>query len=123
MMKKRQRPITARNACDRLFSQIIRADGTCESCGTTENIQCAHIIRRGYTATRTDTANALPLCAKCHIHFTHEPDEWVSWLVAEIGGDEYARLKVKALAGVGIKFDWFAERERLMALHAEVFLR
>ena len=70
MAKKKPKPITARNACDRMFSQLIRSrTGHCESCEQMANLQCAHVISRRYAHTRTDVANAYALCAGCHMRF------------------------------------------------------
>jgi 5-methylcytosine-specific restriction endonuclease McrA len=120
---KRPKPITARNACDRLFSQLIRSQGACQNCGRTDQLQCAHIISRRYSWTRTDTGNAFCLCAKCHWNFHREPDEWMDFIDRTIGRLNYLELKSRANRYVGIKFDWFVERERLKLLHRELWER
>jgi hypothetical protein len=64
----------------KLHSLIIRSLGMCERCGTHENLQCAHIVGRSYSATRTDLRNAFCLCAGCHLHFTYHPVEFAKYI-------------------------------------------
>jgi hypothetical protein len=40
------------------LAELVRARGSCERCGTTENLQCAHIISRRYSQTRCRLDNA-----------------------------------------------------------------
>ena len=56
--------------------------------------------------------------AICASH--REPDLWMDFIDRTIGRDEYDRLKLKANEGVGVKFDWFEEREVLKALLADI---
>ena len=108
----------SKGKADRLFSLIIRSEGSCRSCGERDysKLQCAHIIRRTYSATRTDEANAMPLCWSCHRRFTDDPFAWVAFVLSLIGEDEYERLDRKAKDGVGVKVDWDAEAARLDAI-------
>lgn len=101
----------AKGRATKLHAQIVRARGACESCGGTSNLQCAHIVSRRYSATRTDTDNAFALCAGCHLRFTEWPLEFHSFVLERIGEDGYQRLRKKALSGT--KVDWDAEVERL----------
>jgi len=55
-----------RNQADKLWASTIRAVGSCEICGKTEDLQAAHLIPREIKATRHDVYNGLCLCAKCH---------------------------------------------------------
>ena len=108
-----------RGKADQLFSKIIRSRGECEKCGSTDYLQCAHIVSRRYSATRCDTANALCLCAKCHRYFTDNPVEWAQWVAMGEGLYKYLRLKEKALEGTHRKFGtkfWESEVVRLRAL-------
>ena len=77
---------------------------------------CAHIVGRTYSHTRTDEANAFALCGTHHRHFTNWQDDWLAFIDETIGRAEYERLKAKALAGVNIKFDWYEELDRLRAI-------
>lgn len=87
---------------DHLFSKLIRASGVCVKCGATSGLQCAHILSRRYANTRFDPQNAVPLCARCHVFFTHRPLEWEEWVVGRIGGDAYRELRKKALSDAKI---------------------
>lgn len=106
----------AKGKCDILFSKLIRSVGHCERCGTTEHLQCSHIMSRGYSWTRTMEDNAQSLCAKCHYHFTNNPIEFSKWVFATIGEAKYDFVRAIALHGVGQKFDWDAELIRLKEL-------
>ncbi len=112
-----------RGKADALFSKIIRARGSCERCGDSEyrKLQCAHILSRRYSATRTDTTAAICLCWTCHRFFTDNPVEWTEWLYETIGPAEYLRLRQKALERrtFGKQF-WESEIVRLKALLKEV---
>ncbi len=104
----------AKAKATRLHSEIVRRDGYCERCGRTENLQCAHIIRRNYSATRTDERNGWSLCARCHFHLDRNPDEFMVFVGDTIGLDLFHELKDKAIAGVRKKVDWDAEVGRLL---------
>jgi hypothetical protein len=105
----------AKGKADRLLSLVVRSRGVCQACGETDysKLQCAHIVPRTFSATRTDEANCFALCARDHRRFTDNPFEWVSFVERTIGRPEYDRLMLKAREGVGIKVDWDAEAERL----------
>lgn len=120
---------------DKLFSKIIRRPGACAncdyvcppSCNAGEGIhassrfcklQCAHIVSRTYSATRCDTANALPLCAKCHYFFTAWPLEFAQFVLDTVGAETYAGLKRLAQKG-GRSINWDREVERLELLWSE----
>lgn len=110
---------TWKNKATKLHAELVRARGACQNCGTTRNLQCAHIVSRRFSNTRTLTGNAFCLCAKCHMRFTEWPLEFAEFVVAQIGEDAYEQLKQLALAGG--KVDWEAELQRLRAIQfAEV---
>jgi 5-methylcytosine-specific restriction endonuclease McrA len=112
----RKRKVSAVKAeATRLHSQIVRATKGpyCQNgCGRLAT-DCAHIIGRTYAHTRTDEANSFALCAQCHRLFTNWVDDWMAFVDRAIGRAEYERLKAKAQAGVNVKFDWYAELDRL----------
>lgn len=94
-MLARKKRSTLRNRADKLFSQLIRArDKCCLKCGTTEDLQCAHIIGRSYKAVRWDEANAIALCRSDHLYYTHRPLEWIDF----IGETRFFELKRLAQA-------------------------
>lgn len=100
-----------------LHSQIVRSRGRCERCGVSNGtLQCAHIVGRSWSWTRTDEHNAWCLCAKCHFFLTGNPFDHVQFAIQTRGEDGYAALRRKALEGVNRKFDWDAELVRLRAL-------
>lgn len=82
-MRHRADPVE--RAADALFSaQIIARDGYCRICGSTYNLTCAHVIRRGHHAVRWVAANAVALCwMPCHAYFNEHEDEWRAWCLAQ----------------------------------------
>jgi DNA polymerase III alpha subunit len=104
-------PKGAKAKADRLFSQLIRSRGRCESCGSTSYLQTAHVVSRRFSATRCDENNALCLCAKCHHHYTDHPVEWGRFVVEHMGETAYEWLRDKALHGA--KVDWQEVAARL----------
>lgn len=101
----------------RLHSLLVRSRGRCEKCGSTQNLQCAHIIKRRFSAVRTDETNAWCLCASCHFRLETHPDEHVAFAFQTIGPDAFHSLKERALAGppMSSKLFWRSEVERLQA--------
>jgi 5-methylcytosine-specific restriction endonuclease McrA len=84
---------------DKLFSQYIRTrDGwQCRICGGIESIQCGHLVSRRYRALRWNPDNAIAICAKDHVFYTHRPLEWDATIEERWPG-RLALLKVQALA-------------------------
>lgn len=129
----RKRKVSAVKAeATRLHSLIVRSQRQwCEanyfplppgqSCGLRAS-DCAHIVGRVYSHTRTDENNAYALCGTHHRHFTNWQDDWLRFIDQTIGRDEYDRLKAKALAGVNVKFDWYDELDRLRAVAERIGL-
>lgn len=110
-------PKGPKGACDRLFSEIVRSIGLCEQCGRKPpavQLQCAHIISRRYSSTRTSIRNAFCLCAADHRYFTDHPLEFAkfvqrSW-ASEFYNDEYVKSQNTA------KVDWSEEQRYLRGL-------
>jgi 5-methylcytosine-specific restriction endonuclease McrA len=92
---------------DAAFSARVRAVGRCQHCGSSGALQCAHIVSRRYLATRWDPQNAVALCPRCHVYYTHRPVEWEVWIDARRPtGASWQELRRRALdAGDG----WVAE--------------
>lgn len=89
---------------DRLFSRAIRKrDKVCQARGYQFDcsyvLQCAHIIRRRYLATRWSMDGAVALCGAHHIYFTHNDLQWVDWVVERVGESKYQKLRERAKAG------------------------
>lgn len=102
----------------KLHSLLVRKRGACERCGSRSNLQCAHIIGRRYSATRTDEMNAWCLCAKCHLRLTEHPDEHMAFVYVTIGEDQFRVLKDKALSNLKpwTQAMWGDEAARLQQL-------
>ncbi len=111
-----------RGKATKLHSLIVRErmEFVCEHCGRNRaeaQMQCAHIVSRIYSHTRTDERNAFCLCAKCHWYFGKWPIEFARFVEYKIGLKLYDEIKDKALAGRGKKLDWPAELVRLQDVH------
>ncbi len=87
MPKKKPTKTQLKKRADKYFSLWIRRrDKVCQStrlsgqgaerCTREQNLQCAHIHTRSYSATRLDPENAVALCRSCHVFFTQRPLEW-----------------------------------------------
>ena len=107
----------AKGKATRLHALIVRDRGACENCGTSRSLQCAHIISRKYSQTRTDLDNAFCLCASCHMHFTDNPVEFGNFVNQQIGEEAYAKLIQKR--NVIARMDWETEADRLQAVALE----
>lgn len=116
----RKRKVSAVKAeATRLHSQIVRSRGECENCGglwrtTGSKLECAHIISRRFSRTRTLESNAFCLCSRCHMRFTEWPLEFAEFVTDRIGQDGYDALR--ALSQQTDKVDWYAELDRLRAV-------
>lgn len=107
-----------------LHSKIVRArgNGICDKCYRADrDLQCAHIVGRRYSATRTDLANAWALCAGCHRRLTEHPDEHVAFAIQTHGIEGYELLRIKAYQGA--RMDWVAEVARLRAIAVDMGVR
>lgn len=121
---RKRKPAAVKAEATRLHSLIVRAmkGPWCQNgCGRPAT-DCAHIIGRTFSHTRTDIDNAFALCAQCHRHFTNWHDEWIAFIDRTIGRAEYDRLKLKARDGVNVKFDWYEELDRLRAIAEQMGL-
>ena len=116
---RKRKPAAVKAEATRLHSLIVRARGVCENCGdawraTGSKLECAHIVSRRYSRTRTDLDNAFCLCSRCHMRFTEWPLEFADFVVSKIGQDAYDALRAKA-QGLG-KVDWYEELDRLRVI-------
>lgn len=119
---RKRKPRAVKEEATRLHSVIVRTTKgpMCQNeCGRLAT-DCAHIVPRVFSHTRTDVDNAYALCAQCHRHFTNWPHAWMAFVDRTIGRPEYERLAAKAQAGVNIKFCWFDELDRLRALAEQI---
>lgn len=84
----------------RLHSLVVRARGACERCGSTVNLQCAHIVPRRYSVTRCDPNAAWCLCAGCHLRTTEWASEHMALVEKTIGLGAYGLMRAAAERGV-----------------------
>ena len=109
----------AKAKATKLHSLFVRTrDGfRCRWCGIHRDdgkqIQCAHIISRSVSATRTDERNAVALCASCHWKQSKNPLVWARWIEEELGKEHLDDLLERGVPGV--KVDWEEEAVRLKA--------
>jgi hypothetical protein len=103
----------AQEQADRLFARAVRGIGYCENCGTTERLECAHVLSRRHLAIRVDFRNAICLCHECHAHYTTRPKKWEARARELIGDATYDLLDWLRLNTDPARIDWPAEVERL----------
>ena len=114
----------AKAKATKLHSLLVRTrDGfRCRWCGVHKDdgkqIQCAHIISRSISATRTDEKNAVALCASCHWKQSKNPLVWARWLEDELGREHLDDLLERGVSGV--KVDCGSEVERLQSIIDEM---
>lgn len=120
---RKRKPRAVKAEATTLHSKIVRhlkgSHGCQNGCGRAAT-DCAHIIVRVYSHTRTDIDNAYALCATCHREFTNRHGLWMDFVDRTIGRAEYDRLDRKAQDGVHVKFDWYDELDRLRAIAREL---
>ncbi|MCR4329598.1 MAG: hypothetical protein NUV65_03555 [Candidatus Roizmanbacteria bacterium] len=96
----------AQNRADVLFSEYIRQrDPVCQKCSShAPLLHCAHYIGRVNKRLRYDEQNALSLCVKCHLEWSHKnPKEFTEWFKGKYP-DRYEYL-IKAKNEV-VKLDY-----------------
>lgn len=111
-----------RGKATRIHGQIVRARGACEGPDAwkgravihSQRMECAHIISRRFSGTRTDLDNAFCLCNSCHRFFTEHPVDFADFAIDKMGRASYEALWQKAHAVT--KMDWVAEAARLDAI-------
>ena len=87
---------------DRLFSRFIRErDGRCQLAGTPSSrygtecwgpLECSHLLRRTFKATRWLEENAVASCAAHAGWYTDHPLAWNAWRQERLGGQAFAAL-------------------------------
>lgn len=117
--------MSAKATCDRYFSEVVRARGYCERCGTSVGpFECAHIIRRRFVGDpdgivlRHNEDNALCLCRVCHMTVDADPVQMAMLIDRTIGLDKYDELLAvkNAAHRPWREKDWIVERDRLRDL-------
>ena len=113
---------------DRLLRRIVLDRRQCQRCGAVRDPACmdtAHIVRRGYAATRCDEDNVWLLCHEpCHRLVDSSTIEHAALVARTIGDDHYRGLYARAYAGPPLPLTlwWPAERARLRARCKELGL-
>lgn len=103
-------------ACDRMFSQLVRARGRCQFTGCNRaDVVTAHILGRRFVRVRTCEDNAWALCPTHHYLVDNYPDEKMGLVRLTIGVERYGELVRESQRG-GQRFDWSAERARLKSI-------
>lgn len=88
----------------KLHSELVRSIGYCENCGSTQNLQAAHIVGRKYSATRTLICNAYCLCASCHRRYTDWPRDFSHFITTTPAQKYYDEMAF--IAKSNNKVDW-----------------
>lgn len=108
----------------KLHAEVVRARGRCERCGSSWQLETAHIIRRNHVgdpdgiSLRTNPDNAWCLCSSCHRLTEDEPHLFMELVDRTIGRDlydEFVRLK-HAPHRQWRDRDWEAECARLQLI-------
>lgn len=111
----RSTPSNLKRNCDDRMRSYIRARGQCQRCGNVQGpFECAHIIRRRYSWTRTDERNAWCLCHDCHGLVDTYVSEFNVLVGATIGWELFRELEERSMRRE--KFDWNRELDRWKAL-------
>lgn len=114
----------AKATCDKYASQLVRMRGACQRCGSTKNLEWAHIIRRRHVgnpdgiALRHNLANAWCLCGQCHRLVDSDAVEFTRLVEATIGLGFYGLL-IAAKNEPHRRWtekDWINQRAQLRAL-------
>jgi len=73
--------------CDALWSKIIRNQGYCAKCGSTQSLNAHHVIGRINHSLRYDLKNGVVLCSSCHKFSTtsahNDPLHFLEWYKSE----------------------------------------
>lgn len=83
--------------CDDLFRELInKRDKVCRICGTTKNLQVAHIFSRSRKSVRWNPLNAVLLCVKHHLFYAHREPMLFAEDVKRMLGKDYEGLRRQA---------------------------
>lgn len=101
---------------DKAFSKFVRErDKRCLYCGTTKNLQCAHIVPKTCLNLKWDERNCISLCYRHHIFWAHkDPLEFVAWIKDKFPDlEEYLNKKKSEY----VKYDLSKVEELLKVYH------
>ena len=79
---------------DGVFSLWIRKrdNGICICCGSRDNIQCGHLIRRGRWSVRYHEDNCHAQCSRCNFKHNQYPDTMNVKVLAKIGAERFTTI-------------------------------
>lgn len=101
--RKRNARGKAIDLADRWFSKYIRLRDHGASVLSGPNpdkvMNCGHIMRREYMATRWDEENAFCITAGENINHEQRPQHLNNWVIATFGYEYYEKLSRKAITG------------------------
>jgi len=81
---------------DAEFSKFIRnRDKRCVLCGTTENLQCGHLLTRVAYSTRWDEVNCHCQCRSHNLEHEYRPHVFTQWFLRKFGQTRYDLLIFK----------------------------
>jgi hypothetical protein len=104
---------------DRLLRLLVLERRSCERCGAVSDpsrMDTAHILRRGYSATRCDEENVWLLCHEpCHRLVDSDVRHHAQLVGRTIGLDRFRALSAQAHAGPSepLSMFWKSETARL----------
>ena len=83
---------------DKLVSEVVRKQGFCCWCKSTQNLQACHIFSRRYRSVRWDieTPNVICLCARHHFYSHSNPILFAEFVKDYLGKHKYNELKIKS---------------------------
>ena len=109
-MKKKPKKSTLRNTADKLCGQIARSIGHCEHCGSSDNLQWAHIITRSIVRLRYERKNWYALCASCHRHFHNKPLQFSDFVAKTKGKNIVDELIRESNELMPITVEWYQKK-------------
>lgn len=78
---------------DEAFSDyIIARDKKCVTCGSTEQLNCSHLISRRKSALRWDETNCNCQCYPCNCRHNYYPHFYTQWFIDKYGKAKYDEL-------------------------------
>jgi 5-methylcytosine-specific restriction endonuclease McrA len=96
-MPKRSKRKTLINKLDAAVSAyVIRRDGCCVQCGTSNQLTCGHLFSRRLMSLRWDLDNCHCQCWPDNFRHNHYPEYYTAWFLREFGKAKYLKLEARA---------------------------
>lgn len=119
---RKKKRVRSMKIIDSLFSLYIRTrDGRCLYCGTTDNLQCSHVVPRSKSQfLRWNEDNAITLCYKDHIMGWHKDIKHFSaWYDTKFPGmyeklNEIARTSITKNRNMDEEYEKIKEKLELL---------